>query len=142
MARRHGLEKLNLVHGRPQGEIGGGTIEVERDDAKLGARRARELIDGGASCREVLNHLRRDLGRVGRDALRRHAMISGEDKNLDVLKARRAPPLPKTEPCNRLFKTPEASRRLGERSLAAGDLGGGVRVTAGKIKTGRAKIGN
>ena len=117
-------------------------IEVERDDAQAGTRRLRQLIDGGASGREVLNHLRRDRGRVSRDALCRHAVIAGEDENLDIGEARRVAPLPKPEPFDHLLEAPEAPRRLGQRALAARDRSGLIGMTAGKIETGRAEIGN
>ena len=52
---------------------------------KRGAGDARELIDGGAAGGEIRHHLRRHLGRIGRDAVRRHAVIAGEHQDLDLL---------------------------------------------------------
>jgi hypothetical protein len=100
------------------------------------------LIDGGASGGEVPHHLRRDLGRVGRDALRGHAVIAGEDENPDLVEAGRVASLPKPEPFDHLLEAAKAARRLSQHAFAAGDrrrLGG---MTAGKIETGRAKVGD
>ena len=40
IARRHGFEELGLVHGGLDGEVRRRMLEVERDDAELGARDA------------------------------------------------------------------------------------------------------
>src|SRR5262245_22187499 len=117
-------------------------MEVERDDAKLRSRDPRELIDGGAAGSEVPHHLRRDLGRVGRDALHGHAVIAGEDENLDLVEAGRITPLPKPEPFDHLLEAAEAPRGLGQHALAEGYTSGLFGMTAGEIETGRAKIGN
>ena len=65
-------------------------VEIERNDPQLGAGDPRELVDGGAAGGEIRHHLRGDLGRIGRDALRRHAVIAGEHQDLDIGETRRA----------------------------------------------------
>ncbi len=79
-------------------------LEVERDHAELGTRKLRELVDGGSARRKVCHHLRGDLGRIGRDALRGDAMIAGKYQDLDIAKPRRAASLPQREPRHRLFE--------------------------------------
>ena len=135
------FEELPLLHRRRYGEIGGRAVEIESDHAELGFGHARELIDGGAAGGEVRHHLRGHLCRVGRHALRRHAVIAGEDEDLDRLEARRASALPAREPSDRLLETPQASRRLGEAPLARRDAGGRIVIARGQIEAGRAKIG-
>ena len=122
------------------GEIRRGAIEVERDHAELGARKLRELIDGGAAGREIGDHLRGDLGRIGGDALRGDAVIAGKHQDLDIAEPRRVPPLPKREPLHGLFEPAEAPRRLGELGFARRNRRRRLRVAAGKIETGRTQF--
>ena len=74
--------------------------------------------------------------------MRGHAVIAGEDENLDLVEAGRVFPLPKPKPFNRLLEAPEAPRRLGQHALAEGYARGLFGMTAGEIETGRAKIGD
>ena len=137
---RHGVEELGLVHGGLLGEIRRGMIEVERDDAELGARKLRELIDGGAAGGEIGDHLRGDLGRIGGDALRGDAVIAGEHQDLDSAEPRRVLALPKRQPLHGRFEPAEAPGRLGERRFPGGHGGGYLAVAAGKIETGRTQF--
>ncbi len=141
IARRDRGEKFRLAHGRCHGEIRGRLVERQRDDAKLGARLACQLIDGGAAGREIRHHLRRDLGGIGRDALRGDAVIAGEYEDLDLAEPRRASPLPEAEPGHGLLETAQAPRRFGQRAFAARHRGGGVRVALGKVEASRVEIG-
>ena len=118
VAGRHGGEELGLVHRGLLGEIRRGLIEVERDDAELGAGKLRELVDGGAAGGEIRHHLRGDLGRIGRDALRGHAVIAGEHQDLDSAEPRRVACPAKARAMHDRFEPAEAARRLGERRFA------------------------
>ena len=100
----------------------------------------RELIDGGAAGREIRHHLRGDLGRIGRDALRGDAVIAGKHQDLDIAEPRRVAPLPQRQPRHDLFEAAEALRRLGELGFAGGHLCGRFLMPAGKIETGRAQF--
>src|SRR3546814_16821686 len=57
-------------------------------------RRSSELVDGGAALPEIGHHLGRNLGRKGRDAARRHAVVAGENQDMQVFKLRFRPLLP------------------------------------------------
>ncbi len=140
VARADRIEERRLVHGRGLREVGGRTVERERHDAKLSARRACKLVDGGAATSEVRDHLRGDLGREGGDALRRHAMISGKDKDLDAREAWRALTLPEPEPFDELLQPAEAPRRLGQDGFAARHARGGLRIALGQVETGRMQL--
>ena len=100
---------------------------------------ARKLIDRGAAGSKVRHHLRRHFGRIGRHALRRHAVIAGEDENLHALQSRRRMALPVREKADQLFKPAEASRRLGQRRFARGDGGARGGMPARQIETERAQ---
>ena len=104
---------------------------------RLGSRRARQLVDGSASGREIGDHLRRHFGREGRDAARGDAVRAGEDDDLDLVQARQGAALPAGEPGGDRLEPAEAALRLGQRVLA-GKRGGGRLVAAGRqVAAGR-----
>ncbi len=70
----------------------------------VGAGGARKLIDRGAAGGEIRHHLRRHLGRIGRDASAGHAVIAGEDKNLHAVQSRRRVALPMRQPGDEIFE--------------------------------------
>ena len=57
------------------------------DDAHARFRVIREHVDGSATAQEVGDHLPRHLGGVGRDALRRHAVIRRRDDDQPLVEA-------------------------------------------------------
>ena len=140
VSRRHGVEERGLVHGGLNGEVRRRMIEVERDDAELGARKLRELIDGGAPGGKICHHLRGDLGRIGGDALRGDAVIAGEHQDLDIAEPRWVAALPKRKPFDGRFEAAEAPWRLGELGFASRNRRRRFRVAAGKIETGRTQF--
>ena len=141
VAGRNRLQERGLGHGRLLREVGGRLLQRQRHDAKLGVAHARKLIDGRAAGGEICHHLRRDLGRIGGDALRRHAVIAGKDQDLDAVEAWRIAALPQAEPTHRLLQTPQASGRLGQPRLAARHGFGHIFMALGKIETGGAQVG-
>ena len=67
-----------LAHRRRLDDVGGRRVEVHLVDPQIGVDHPAQLVDRGAAGDEVLHHLRRDRGRIGRDAARRDAVIGGE----------------------------------------------------------------
>jgi hypothetical protein len=112
-------------------------VEVERDHAQLGVGDLRELVMAAPAAKFAT--IARDLGRIAETPCR-HPVIAGKNEDLDLIETRRAPPLPKAEPGNRLFEAPEAARRLGQRTFAAGHGRRGFGVASGKIETSRAQF--
>ena len=108
---------------------------------ELGAGGAGELVDGGAAGGEIRHHLRGHLGGIGGHALRGHAVIAGEDEDLDLVEPRRRVALPVREPGGELFQPAEAARRLGQRVLALGDGGARRRMPARQVEAERTQIG-
>ena len=102
---------------------------------------AGELIDRGAAGGEIRHHLRRDFGRIGRNALRGHAVIAGEDQNLDAVQPRRRVALPMRQPGDQIFEPAEAARRLGQGRFALGDRGACRRMPGRQVETDGAQIG-
>jgi hypothetical protein len=137
----HGRKKFLLRESRHLREIARGPIQRERHDAQVCARGLRQLIDGRAADGEVCHHLRRYLGRIGRDAVPGDAVIAGKDKNFHLLQPRRYAALPMREPADEFFKTAQAARRLGQRRFAPRHCGTRRRMPARQIETGRAKRG-
>ena len=98
-----------------------------------------ELIDGSAAGEEVRDHLRGDLGGIGRDALRGDAMIAGGDDHKPLLEVWTW--LPSAgDALRECLETTERSGRLGERRFPGGHGGGYLTVAAGKIETGRTQF--
>ncbi len=93
-----GGEECRFVHGRLLREVRGGGFERERDDRRVCPRERGELIDGGAAGGEIRHHLRGDPGGIGRHALRDHAVVAGEDEDLDAIEPRQRPALPAGKP--------------------------------------------
>ena len=141
VAGRHRGEEFPLAQRRLLGEVGGRRFERQRNDAQFRAGAVRKLVDRGAAGGEVRHHLRRHLGRIGRNALFGHAVIAGENQNLDVIEPRRRMALPMRQPGDEVFEPAEALRRLGQDRLALGDGGAGRRMPARQVETGRAQVG-
>jgi hypothetical protein len=117
VAGRDGGEKCSLVHGGFLREVAGRLVEVERDDVQLGIRHAGKLVDRRAAIGEVRHHLNRHFRRIGGNALRGHAVIAGEDDDLDPVELRHVATLPTGQPAGDVLKPAEASARLGEYLL-------------------------
>jgi hypothetical protein len=77
-----------------------------------------DLVDRGATRPEIGDHLHCHLRREGRHALRRHAVIAGEDEHIDLIEARHLPPLPSREPGDHLLQQAQAAGWLGQPHLA------------------------
>src|SRR3546814_6457048 len=77
-------------------------------------RRSSELVDGGAALPEIGHHLGRNLGRKGRDAARRHAVVAGENQDMQVFKLRFRPLLPGRQMKDAVLQPAERARRLGQ----------------------------
>ena len=117
-AERDGVEKVHLVHRRSLREIAGRRVERQRVDAEIGADRRAELVNRRTAGREVADHLLGHRGRERRDALRRDAMIAGEDEHLDAFGAGRIGRLPRRHPCRDVLEPGERAGRLGELGVA------------------------
>ena len=83
---------------------------------------------------EIRHHLRRDLGRIGGDALRGDAMIAGEDQDLDPVEARRVAALPGGEPGDGLLQAPQAAGRLGQPRFARATASAASLVAPGRSR--------
>jgi adenosylcobinamide-GDP ribazoletransferase len=140
-AGRDCRQESRLVQGRRLREIGGGLIERERNDLETCAGKARQLIDGRAARGEVRHHLGGDLGRIGRDPLRGHAMIAGKHQHIDAIEARRAPALPKGEPADEILQAAKAAGRLGERGFTRRDRFGRGGMPCGQVEAGASQFG-
>ena len=100
-----------------------------------------ELIDGGAAGGEVRHHLGGHLGRIGRDALRRHPVISREHENLDAIEPWWDSPLPLSKPRDRVLQSAETAGRLGQLRFALRGCKAGGRICGRQIDTGRPQVG-
>jgi hypothetical protein len=141
VAGRKRIEEFLLVHRRRHGEIRRGAVEIERHDPQIGAGAARQLIDRGAAGGKVRHHLRRDLRRIGRHALRDDAVIARKDLNVDPIEPRRRATLPSRQPGDDAFQPPEAARRLGQLRLARRHGGGGRRIAGRQCPAGGLELG-
>ena len=125
----NGLRALRRAHRRAERGIGGTGADLAVEQP--GARRkavvhtgidhrqrqpvlARQHADGGAAGEEVLDHLRRDLARVGRHALRRQTMVGREDDELRRGQLRRVGALDQADLHGQRFEPTERAARLGE----------------------------
>ena len=92
--RGKGRRKAGCIHRGTSHHVHGGRVECQRDHAQRRARHPRQLVDRRTAGREVAHHLRRHLGRVGRDAVRDHAVVAGEHHHLDPVEPRCRAALP------------------------------------------------
>ena len=67
-----------------------------------------------------------------------HAVIAGEDEDIDALETRRRMPLPVREEGDQILEPAEAVRRLGQHVLALDDRGARGRMSARQIEAGGA----
>ncbi len=85
------------------------------DDPDGGAGLAGEHVDRRAAGGEVRDHLRRDLGWVGGDAVLGNAVVGGDDHDPDALERMRgAGPLHRADPGGELLEPAERAGRFGE----------------------------
>ncbi len=129
------VEEIFGVHRRRNREIARRPFEFERNHVEFGAGQRGELVDGGAAGSKIRHHLRGDLRRIGRDAARGDAVITGEHRDRDPLQSRRGVLLPSRPPDRQFFEAAEAARRLGQVLLPPGCGAGGVRIARGQSAT-------
>jgi hypothetical protein len=110
-------------------------------DAERRVGGACELIDGGAAGGEIRHHLRGHRGGIGGNAARGHAVIAGEDEDLDLVELRRRVALPVREPGDEFLEPAEAARRLGQRVFALGDGGARRQMPARQVEAERTQVG-
>ena len=131
-AGRERRAHLGVRHGGAPGEIRRRAVEVERVDLHPGPGEIGEPVDRRPARLEVADHLRRHLGREGTDALRRDAVVAGEDQHLR--RVERGPRIanPARIPDRQLLQPAERARRLGQLPVTC--LG---RVPRGRIGAGQ-----
>ena len=113
-----GFSELRFRQRRLEGEVAAGSVKVERAHLQLDAEGPAELVDRRAAGREVLDHLRGNVRRVGRHAVCDHAVIGGENPCCDLPQSRRMAALPAGKPFGKLFQTTKGAGRLGQGALA------------------------
>jgi len=116
-------------------EIVGRLVQRHFVDAQIGIGQRRQLVDRTTAGDEVLHHLRRHLGRIGRNAARSDAVIAGEDANARALDPRRMAALPQAHPAGDFLEPAERTGGLGQLSFAR--LGGGAGGAIGPRQTGQ-----
>jgi hypothetical protein len=139
-AEGHGGGAIALAHRGVLGEVGGRLLERQVVDLEAEVVGEAKLVDGGAAAAEVLDHLRGDRRRIGRDALRRDAMVAGEDRDQRAVDRGRAPALPGGEPFGDLLEAAEGARRLGEHRVAGANLRHRIGIRAGHGAEERADV--
>ncbi len=120
--RLHAIEQraggLALLHRGAFGEVAGRMVQRQLEDFEADRIAFADLIDGRAAGGEIIQHLARDGGRKGGDALGRDAVISREDGDERPLDPRLGAALPGGEPFDDLLEPAERPRRLGELGVA------------------------
>jgi hypothetical protein len=129
---------FRLGHRRGLDDIGGRLVEVHLVDAEIGVDRLAELVHRGAAGDEVLHHLRRHRGRIGRDAAGGDPVIAGEDGGARVVDPRRMAALPGREPLRQLLEPAEGAAGLRQLRLAQRGGGAGLEIGAGQMSHQRA----
>ena len=124
----NGAGAFLFAHRRRLDDVGGRRFEVHLVDPQVGIDHPAQLVHRGAAGDEVLHHLRRDRGRIGRDAARRDAVIGGENDGAGMVEARRVPTLPGREPGRQLFEPAERAGRLGQLAFAGRRGGAGIEI--------------
>jgi hypothetical protein len=114
----NGARAVVLAHRRASGEVFGRLIERHLVDPQIGIGHGRQLVDRTAAGDEVLHHLRRHIGRIGRDSARRDAMIAGKNADPRAVGARRVTALPQAHPAGDFLQPAERSGGLGQLALA------------------------
>ena len=62
-------------------DVAGRHVERELEDLETESEGRAYLVDRGAACGEIQDHLACHVGWVSRDTLRHDAMIAGEDRH-------------------------------------------------------------
>ena len=123
-----------LAHRRLRDDVGGRGVEVHLVDPQIGVDQTAELVYRGAAGNEILHHLRRHLGRIGRDPARRDAVVAGEHDRARVAQRGRMAPLPGREPHRQLFESAERAGRFCQLAFAQRCGAAGVEVRAGEMR--------
>ena len=117
-----------------------GRVEVHLVDLETGVDDPAELVDRRTAGDEVLHHLRRDRGRIGRNAARGDAVVAGKDQGAGMVEPRRVPRLPGREPDRQLLEPAERAGRLGQLRLTQGRRGAGLEIGARQMGQQRADL--
>ena len=126
---------LILGHCRAFSEVRCRAVEIQRLHVKFRPERLGQLIDRRPAMGEVAYHLRRHLGREGRNATRRNPMISGEDHDLWSIGMRFVGALPSCHPNRQTLQPSQGAGGLGQ--LAVPRLGCSNRGWIGKRQIGK-----
>ncbi|MNJ49960.1 hypothetical protein D3C77_452190 [compost metagenome] len=119
-----------VVHARQiQFRVDGAQIHHFQVSLKL----AREDADRCATADKVVQHLRSHRLRISRDAFGDHAMVTGKNRDADLVQARLELPLQARQLDRDKFQAPEGAGRLGQLLLTRHGLSNGLLIegTAG-----------
>ena len=122
-ARRQGRQQIVLAHRRAFGEITRGAVQIERDHIHPCAKRLGQLVDRRAAGFEIGHHLHRHLGRKGRHAARRNAMIARKDHHLGCRDPRPSVAAPARIPGREVLQPAKRRGGLGQLAVAVGRIG-------------------
>ena len=125
-AGRKRLDEPGIVHRGRFGEIRGRAIQRQRVHVHPRPGQLRQLVDRGPAVAEVRDHLHRHLGRKGRHATGRHAVVSGKDDDLRAFDPRRGLAPPGGIPDRQILEPAQGTRRLGQLAVAVGGGGAGL----------------
>lgn len=138
-AKRHGGRAVPLRKRRFAGDITGRIIEREVKHLQPEIIGDADLVDRGTARGEIRNHLLGDVGRIGRDALTGHTMVSGKDCHQRAGDGRGTAG-PGRQPEGDLFQTAKGARRLGKLGITVPRGSQRHRVRPRQILDQRAKI--
>ena len=120
-AERHGTDAGFLIHRGFNRDIAGGQIKRQIEGLETDIEGFANLVDGRTAAAEIIEHLLRDAGRIGRNASCRDAVIASEYRDERTHDGGTGFALPGCEPFDDFFQTAKAAGWLGEKLITRAD---------------------